>query len=111
MSIGQEAFEYCFEIKTIDLPRNVESIGDYAFHNCGLESIVIPSSVKKIGKGVFVGSSSLESIFCETTEKTYPSLKCIAKKTKVYYYSETKPLNDGYYWRYVDGKPKAWDCN
>ena len=40
-------------IRTIKLPSSLESIGDYAFYNCSINSIDIPDSVCHIGNGAF----------------------------------------------------------
>lgn len=41
-------------IKNLDIPQGVETIGDEVFSNCNnLESITIPKSVKKIGDNLF----------------------------------------------------------
>ena len=40
----------------------VYEIGDYAFKDCSVESVTIPSSVKKIGWFAFSGCSRLESV-------------------------------------------------
>lgn len=42
----------------------VAAIDDYAFYQCGLTSIVIPSSVKTIGNKVFYGITSIEDVYC-----------------------------------------------
>lgn len=50
------------EIVSIDL-GSVEYIGDNAFYNCKkLESVVLPSTCKKVGDMAFAGCSSLESV-------------------------------------------------
>jgi hypothetical protein len=42
------------------MPNNITSIKDEAFYNCQkLESLIIPKSVKEIGKDVFSYCSSL----------------------------------------------------
>lgn len=62
-SIGNNAFEGCKSLKSINIPSSVTSIGDYAFKNCsGLESIDIPSNVTSIGNGTFYFCGSLTSI-------------------------------------------------
>ncbi|MBQ3767671.1 MAG: leucine-rich repeat domain-containing protein [Prevotella sp.] len=42
------------EIKKLDIPNSVTSIGQAAFHNCsGLTSVTIPNSVTSIGRYAF----------------------------------------------------------
>lgn len=46
------------------LPDTLEYIGDYAFTNCtAMNTIIIPSSVTHLGKGVFYGCPSLDYIY------------------------------------------------
>lgn len=73
-TIKSEAFVNVKNLKTLVIPYGVEVIEDYAFGTYGnlmgtsydscsaLESIVIPESVKTIGKMAFAGCSSLKSI-------------------------------------------------
>lgn len=42
----------------------VAAIDDYAFYQCGLTSIVIPSSIETIGNKAFYGTSSIENVYC-----------------------------------------------
>lgn len=42
----------------------VAAIDDYAFYQCGLTSIVIPSSVETIGNKAFYGITSIEDVYC-----------------------------------------------
>ena len=44
-------------IDKVEIPEGVDSIGKYAFLNCSANSIVIPSSLKKVGADAFNGSS------------------------------------------------------
>lgn len=61
VEINDYAFENCISIKEIDFGNSIERIGNYAFRNLinlknsGGESysLVIPDSVKEIGKGAF----------------------------------------------------------
>ncbi|MBE6584880.1 MAG: hypothetical protein E7649_07930, partial [Ruminococcaceae bacterium] len=62
-SIGDWAFENCSSLTSIEIPSSVTSIGEYTFNNCtSLESIEIPSSVTSIGEYTFNNCTSLESI-------------------------------------------------
>ncbi|XQP55030.1 MAG: leucine-rich repeat domain-containing protein [Mycoplasmoidaceae bacterium] len=53
--IGKESFAGCGIIRSIDIPKHVETIGDYAFSYCTHMdgNIFIPSSVTKVGVRAF----------------------------------------------------------
>ncbi|MBQ8896830.1 MAG: leucine-rich repeat protein [Clostridia bacterium] len=58
--IPQYAFAGCASIKNINL-ENIESIGDYAFMECGLEAVDV-SGATDIGKYAFVSNRLLASV-------------------------------------------------
>lgn len=62
--IGASAFRYCYEnLKSINIPTSVTSIGDYAFAICfSLKSIEIPASVENIGHLAFYFCTDMEEI-------------------------------------------------
>lgn len=51
--IGYLAFTDCFNLKSINIPSLVTSIGDYSFSCCNLSKIKIPLSVTSIEHAVF----------------------------------------------------------
>ena len=62
-SIGKSAFHACSSLSSITIPDSVTSIGDSAFFDCNrLTSITISDSVTSIGDFAFAGCSSLSSI-------------------------------------------------
>ncbi|MEG1710329.1 MAG: leucine-rich repeat protein [Clostridia bacterium] len=62
--IGDNAFKGQ-DIISVYLPTSITEIGDYAFANCKrLEYFYIPSSVKKIGKGVWAVESGFSALNC-----------------------------------------------
>ena len=62
-TIGDDAFNYCSNLKTIKLPDSVTSIGYEAFYRCtSLTSITIPDSVTSIGYSAFHDCYSLTSV-------------------------------------------------
>ena len=63
-SIGEEAFEGCWELKNIIIPNSVIDIGYDAFRDCkGLIDICIPNSVTTIRGNAFDSCENLESVF------------------------------------------------
>lgn len=118
-SIGRWTDEFGLEavgLSTIIITGNVKVFGIGAFQSCyNLRSIVIPKSITKIG-GQALGECLIEHIFyCGTawdwlkvdigTSEDNPILY---PNTYKYYYSETAPSTDGKYWHYVDGMPEIW---
>lgn len=62
-AIGDEAFNYCTRLTSVELPNTILSIGQYAFDDCWkLEAINIPNSLKTIKSFAFRNCSSLLSI-------------------------------------------------
>ena len=64
-SIGEDAFEYCSSLTSVNIPNSVTSIGFSAFSWCSsLTSVTIPNSVTSIGGYAFRDCSSLTSVVC-----------------------------------------------
>ena len=102
------------KLKTVILTSG-ESIESSAFYNCGsLTSITIPESVTSIGSSAFGNCSSLTKVYYKGTAEEWNRIdvksygnNSLISATK-YFYSETEPMDDGNYWRYVDGVPTVW---
>ena len=63
VTIGDNAFNRCSRLTTINIPNSVISIDHGAFTNCsGLTTIKTPSSVTSIGDAAFSGCGGLTSI-------------------------------------------------
>ena len=60
--IGNYAFDGCNDLKSIQIPDRLTSIGDYAFRGSGLTSITIPNKVTSIGYQAFIRCKDLEFI-------------------------------------------------
>ena len=61
--IGDQAFEDCLSLTSINIPESVTEIGFQAFWGCtSLTSLVIPESVTRIGDAAFLACLSLTSI-------------------------------------------------
>lgn len=69
ISIGDQAFNYCTDLRAITLPNSVTTIGNGAFYNCKfLNEVVMGSEVKSLGNYVFSGCMSLNDIYCYAQE-------------------------------------------
>ena len=68
-SIGDLAFEGCYNLTSITIPNSVTSIGIFAFEGCKtLTSITIPNNVTSIGYWAFARCWSLKTVICEAIE-------------------------------------------
>lgn len=63
MEIGEDAFEYCYDLTSVTIPNSVTKIGVGAFRSCkGLTSVTIPNSVTEIGSSAFNGCTGLTTV-------------------------------------------------
>lgn len=69
VTINNYCFANCYSLTEINIPNSVTAIGGVAFQYCGLTSLVIPESIKKIGNGAFYGNSHLMEVFFLGSEK------------------------------------------
>lgn len=73
--IKDDAFAYCYNLKSVTIPVTIEHIGDNAFYDCeNLVSIQIPKSVKYIGKNTFKNCVKLESITVANDNQNFKSV-------------------------------------
>ena len=61
-SIGESAFKICSALESATLAEGLTSIGNSAFEESGLKSVVIPNSVTALGSYAFNKCSNLESV-------------------------------------------------
>ncbi len=88
--IGNGAFSGCENLKLVVIPEGVIEFGNYAFEYCkNLNSIFIPKSVAKIEEDVFYCCENLEYINVDEENSEYISLDGILfnkNKTKIIKY-------------------------
>lgn len=60
--IADEAFYNCTNLKSVQLPDGLLTIGSYAFKSTAISSLSIPNSVTKIMQGAFSDCCSMTSI-------------------------------------------------
>lgn len=61
-SVGDHAFNHCGDLKKVIIPNTVKTIGKYAFEYCSVQSVTIGDSVTTIGEMAFVFCNSLKSL-------------------------------------------------
>lgn len=113
--IGDFAFADCTELVSISIPSSVKTICFHAFHNCdNLTTVVLGNGIENLGYKVFNNCDKLSYIFYCGTQSEWEQVFFEYQynmgnfESKIYYYSEEKPTEDGNYWHYVDGEPTVW---
>ena len=96
--IYQNTFQYCSNLRRVDIPSTVTKICDFAFDSCSsLTHLVIPENVESLGMQTFHQCISLPEIHIPSKVTTIPRL-CFAfckRLTKITYSSEMASFDDG----------------
>ncbi len=61
-AVANGALSGCKKLKTVELGKNITSVGDKAFYNCTALTTVSASGVKEIGSSAFYGCKKLETV-------------------------------------------------
>ena len=99
-TVGNYAFAYNSDIKSIELPFGVQSLGASAFENCSLlESISLPDTLLSISKNAFKQCYKLQSIkipYSVTSIGNYAFYRCSVLQS-VEFESMSSPVKIGDY--------------
>lgn len=67
-TLGKGAFAFCSSLEAIDLPVGLESVGDSCFEACtSLKNIFVPAGVTAIGSRAFAHCAKLEQAYVMST--------------------------------------------
>lgn len=110
--IGDFAVAHASGLRKLDLPSNVEIIGESAFIGCGMRFLVLPPSVRTIGKSAF-DCKSIWKIWCNST--TPPVIDAATFGTfgnkDLYVPGEALSIyDDNVYWKNFQGDIIASEC-
>lgn len=86
-SIGDHAFHSCGLLASVYIPNSIMTIGNDAFNSCNLQSLEIPNSVTSIGNMAFNENGLLTSVTIGTGLKSTGSdvfRNCVALKDLYY---------------------------
>ena len=62
-AVGEQAFYFCSNVKSVTIPGTVISIGAFAFAGCAsIEVLNIPASVTKIGESAFATCTGIKTV-------------------------------------------------
>ncbi len=113
--IGECAFRGCNGLVTLIIPDSISTIGESAFGYCSrLTNIVIGKGVKTIESYAFTNCDKIKNVFYMGNVTDWNSIEKYASSNKNltladrYYYSESKPIDEGNYWHYINGIPTIW---
>ena len=79
-TIGEGAFSHCGKLKSVVLGEGVEELKDHAFFDCkSLETVILPNSIKSVGKYVFENAFKIKT-------SVYDNFKYLGNESNPYLY-------------------------
>lgn len=101
-------------VSVLWIGEGVETISPYAFAGCGgIDGVVIPSTLKAVGKGAFEGCTDLTQKFWSGTKDELNGLEIgdyngPLSAAILYLHSDSRPEKYGLYWYEKDGEVCVW---
>lgn len=80
---GKNMFQYCYSLKSVTLPKSLESLGNGVFRSCDFKEISLPEGIVSIGEDAF-RATGLSSVILPKTLKVIGDNafnNCISLKT------------------------------
>lgn len=74
VGIGSYAFRNCKFLKCVELNENIRFVGAYAFYGTGLVNVNIPSELEQIGDYAFCNCPLLENISVDSANSLYADI-------------------------------------
>ncbi len=69
--VGSSAFSGCVKLSTVAIKSGLTEIGSSAFYGAGIESIVVPTTVKTVGNSAFGSCKQLRTAIFEGTISSF----------------------------------------
>jgi hypothetical protein len=67
------AFQTTMALQHIVLPKNLTAIGSFAFQDSGIEELVVPKTVKELGRDIFYYARNLKALSVESGNAVFDS--------------------------------------
>lgn len=71
--LPEGAFQTTTALEHIVLPKNLTAIGSYAFQDSGVEELVLPKTVKELGRDIFYYARNLKALSVEAGNSVFDS--------------------------------------
>ncbi|MBP5418950.1 MAG: leucine-rich repeat protein [Bacteroidales bacterium] len=90
VSIGEQAFIFCYKLSSISLPEGLTTIGSNAFSSTPLSMVILPESVVTVGEGAFYNLANNSAIFVPKTKEELNLDGCAISYLTTVYYSDSE---------------------
>ena len=115
VSVGEDSFRRCDNLKDVKFANSVRTIKNYAFEDCKtLKQVVLPESLETIGAGVFKGCEGLQSVvmFDSVSSIGRDAFEGCTSLTDIYYCGSEAQWNKIYFYSPIpDGVTVHYNYN